>query len=58
LHQRGATLDSCPVFAEPILRAWQIPYTLFDNRNTGDDLAKAIRAAQTEKRAGAVLLAE
>jgi sulfopyruvate decarboxylase TPP-binding subunit len=57
-HQKGATRDTCPVFAEPILRAWQIPYTLLDNRHTGADLATAYRQAQAEKRAGVVLLAE
>lgn len=58
LHQQGATGDTCPVFAEPIMRAWQIPYVVFDNRNTAVDLANAIRQAQAENRAGAVLLAE
>src|SRR5947208_15787848 len=24
-HQQGATADSCPVFTEPILHAWQVP---------------------------------
>jgi sulfopyruvate decarboxylase TPP-binding subunit len=57
-HQQGATADSCPVFTEPILRAWQVPYTLLDRRHTADDLAAAYRQAQAERRAGAVLLAE
>jgi sulfopyruvate decarboxylase TPP-binding subunit len=57
-HQRQATSDTCPLFAEPILRAWQIPYVLFDQRHTGADLAAAYREAWNEKRAGAVLLAE
>src|SRR5207249_16453 len=37
-HALGTTADSCPVFAEPILRAWQIPYVLLDRRNSADDL--------------------
>ncbi len=57
-HRRGATRDSCPVFAEPIMRAWQIPYVLLDERHTAADLAAAYRQAQAENRAGAVLLAE
>jgi sulfopyruvate decarboxylase subunit alpha len=57
-HQQGTTTDSCPVFAEPILRAWQIPYVLLDRRHTATDLAAAYRQAQAEHRAGAVLLAE
>jgi sulfopyruvate decarboxylase TPP-binding subunit len=58
LHQEGKTADSCPVFTEPILRAWQIPYTLLDNRNSAADLAAAYRKAQAENRAAAVLIAE
>ena len=57
-HQQGATADTCPIFSEPILRAWQIPYVVLDHRNSADDLANAYRQAQTEKRAGAVLVAE
>jgi sulfopyruvate decarboxylase TPP-binding subunit len=57
-HQQGKSLDSCPVFTEPILRAWQVPYTLLDDRATAADLAAAYRQARAEKRAGAVLLAE
>src|SRR5438270_13668888 len=29
-HQEGKTTDTCPVFTEPILQAWQIPYTVLD----------------------------
>jgi sulfopyruvate decarboxylase TPP-binding subunit len=58
LHQEGKTADTCPVFTEPVLRAWQLPYTLFDKRHTAADLAAAYRQARDEGRAGAVLLAE
>jgi sulfopyruvate decarboxylase TPP-binding subunit len=57
-HRQGKSKDSCPVFTEPVVRAWQIPYTLLDERGTADDLAAAYRQAWTEGRAGAVLLAE
>lgn len=57
-HQKAATTDSCPVFAEPIMRAWQVPYVILENRHTAADLAAAYRQAQVEERAGAVLLAE
>lgn len=57
-HQKGATADTCPVFTEPILRAWQVPYEVLDNRHSAEDLANAYRKAQTEKRSGAVLIAE
>jgi sulfopyruvate decarboxylase TPP-binding subunit len=57
-HQKKATADSCPVFTEPIVKAWQIPYVVLDNNHTGADLVVAYRAAQEQKRAGAVLVAE
>ena len=57
-YHQGTTADTCPVFAEPIMRAWQIPYVILDNQNTAEDLANAYRQAQDEKRAGAVLIAE
>jgi len=57
-HQKAATPDTCPVFTEPILSAWKIPYVVFDQRNTAADLEREYRQAQAEKRAGAVLIAE
>jgi sulfopyruvate decarboxylase TPP-binding subunit len=58
-HQKGQTTDNCPLFAEPILRAWQIPFVFLDpTRGGADDLAAAYCAARDAKRAGAVLLAE
>jgi len=58
-HQEGATSDTCPVFTEPIVQAWKLPYEVLDGRrHTAADLAVAYRRAQAEKRAGAVLLAE
>ena len=58
LHQDGKSADSCPVFTEPILRAWNLPYVLLDRRHSASDLAAALERAQAEKRAGAVLIAE
>ena len=58
LLQKGATADTCPVFTEPIMRAWQIPYVVLDNRNSADDLAAAYQEAQSKRRAGAALIAE
>jgi sulfopyruvate decarboxylase TPP-binding subunit len=57
-HQQGTSADTCPVFTEPILKAWQVPYTLLDQRHSAADLAAAYRQAQQERRAGVVLLAE
>jgi sulfopyruvate decarboxylase subunit alpha len=57
-HQKGTTADTCPVYTEPILRAWQVPYTVLDQSNTAADVTAAYRQAQAEMRAGAVLIAE
>jgi sulfopyruvate decarboxylase subunit alpha len=57
-HQQGATADSCPVFAEPILRAWQVPYTMLSKQHTAENLTTAIQKTRKEQRAGVVLLAE
>src|SRR5262249_23054141 len=46
LHQEGKTTDTCPVFTEPILRAWQVPFVVFDRRHTAADLAAAYRQAR------------
>src|SRR5712691_4312557 len=47
-HQQGRSQDSCPIFTEPILQAWQIPYTLLDEQHSAGDLARAYREAQAQ----------
>src|SRR5437588_8066994 len=57
-HQQGATADTCPVFTEPIVQAWRVPYVVLDKRNTAADVAAAYRQALADQRAGIALLAE
>jgi sulfopyruvate decarboxylase subunit alpha len=57
-HQQGRSADTCPVFTEPILQAWHIPYTFLDPVAIAEQLAAAYRQARREQRAGAVLLPE
>jgi sulfopyruvate decarboxylase TPP-binding subunit len=57
-HRQGTSKDSCPVFTEPIVRAWQLPFVLLEPSHTAADLVAAYRQARDQKRAGAVLLAE
>jgi sulfopyruvate decarboxylase TPP-binding subunit len=57
-HQQGKGADTCPVFTEPILKAWRLPYILLDERSGPADLAAAFRQARAENRPGAALLAE
>jgi sulfopyruvate decarboxylase TPP-binding subunit len=55
-HQVGRTADNCPRFAEPLVRAWELPATWFDPvaaNATGCSLALQELAAAT---AAAVLL--
>jgi sulfopyruvate decarboxylase TPP-binding subunit len=57
-HQRGVSRDTCPVFTEPILQAWKIPYRLLSTENGLAELTAAYRENQTEMRASAVLIPE
>jgi sulfopyruvate decarboxylase TPP-binding subunit len=57
-HQEGRTADTCPVYTEPVVRAWQLSYTILDRRHSADDLAAAVLQARAEGRAGVALLAE
>jgi sulfopyruvate decarboxylase subunit alpha len=57
-HQKGETADTCPVFTEPTLQAWGLPYVVLNDRSSPKDLAAAYRDAQAERRAGAAILAE
>ncbi len=57
-HRDGQTPDTCPIFTEPIVRAWQIPYVVFEEHHTADDLAKVYREALAQQQFGAVLVGE
>jgi sulfopyruvate decarboxylase TPP-binding subunit len=57
-HQRGNTADTCPLFAEPIMRAWQVPFALFERRHGAAELTAECARVQRERRAAAVLVAE
>ena len=55
---KGSTFDTCPIYTEPILKAWQIPYRLLTEKHTVDDFVAAYREMQSTGKAGAVLVAE
>jgi sulfopyruvate decarboxylase TPP-binding subunit len=57
-HRRGTTADSCPVFTEPFLQAWRLPYTVLEPDAGAGELARLYREAQAQGRAAAVLLPE
>lgn len=57
-HRKGQSRDTCPVYIEPIMQAWGLPYVWLDERHSPKDLAAAYQLARNENRAGAALLAE
>jgi sulfopyruvate decarboxylase TPP-binding subunit len=57
-YQQKNTFDTCPVFAEPILKTWQIPYCLLDKSSKIEDLTGAYQETRRSGKAGAVFLAE
>lgn len=55
----GRSADNCPLFTEPVLRAWQIPYSLLDpRRDAPADLVAKMAEARQAGRAAAALFAE
>ena len=57
-HQRGATSDSCPEFAEPIVRAWDVPTVVLTHEHGPEKLVSAYRESRADDSAVVVLLAE
>jgi sulfopyruvate decarboxylase TPP-binding subunit len=57
-HQRGVSRDSCPVFTEPILQAWKIPYRILSQEHGLAELTAAYHENQAGSRASAVLIPE
>lgn len=57
-HLQGRSGDTCPVYTEPILRAWGLTYQWGSESSTGADLTEAILRARREQRPGAWLIPE
>jgi sulfopyruvate decarboxylase TPP-binding subunit len=53
----GATADNCPAFTEPILRGWQVPYTVLADADDGS-FGTAVRDLAAATGARAVLVGE
>ena len=45
-HEQGRSADTCPVFTEPILRAWRIPYTFLDPSRIAEQSPAAFQQAR------------
>ena len=56
--RRGTGRDNCPVFTEPFLQAWQLPYVWVAGADPAAELAAACQKAWADGRAGAALLPE
>ena len=57
-NQQRGTFDTCPHFAEPILRAWQVPYRVLRPESIIDELTDAYTQTRTSGRAGVVCIPE
>ncbi len=57
-HRAGKSRDTCPVYTEPILQAWQLPYTVLDHEFSLPQFEDALARLQATNAAGAVLLGE
>ena len=57
-HAEGRSTDTCPVFTEPIVKAWDLPYTLLSGNFNAKDLEQALKRFTKGRHAGAVLLGE
>ena len=53
----GKTTDNCPAFTEPVLRAWQVPYTVLADADAAG-FGTAVRELAAAAGARAVLLGE
>jgi sulfopyruvate decarboxylase TPP-binding subunit len=57
-HKEGKSRDTCPIFTEPILRAWQLSYTILERGFATQELESALKQVVNSGKAGAVLLGE
>lgn len=56
-RQRGVSMDTCPLFAERILNAWQLPFQFLTDPRPSD-LTDALSATASDGQARVLLLAE
>jgi len=57
-HQDGKTSDSCPVFAEPIVAAWNVPHVVRTRQYDPSCLVAAYQQTQAGNTAFVLLLGE
>ncbi|MFO0877322.1 MAG: hypothetical protein U0840_08090 [Gemmataceae bacterium] len=54
-HQQGKSTDTCPLFIEPIVEGWRIPYSWLDESHGPADLARLLQQSTGPQ---VILLAE
>jgi sulfopyruvate decarboxylase subunit alpha len=57
-HRQGTGFDTCPIFAEPIMKTWRITYRVLDESSKLQELIDAYQKSRDRSEAGAVLMAE
>jgi sulfopyruvate decarboxylase TPP-binding subunit len=57
-HMEGRSTDTCPIYTEPILKSWELPYTLLPSSCNATDLKQALNRFVKGRHAGAILLGE
>jgi sulfopyruvate decarboxylase TPP-binding subunit len=57
-HQKGQSSDSCPVYAEPIVSAWNVPHVVRAHQDGADCLVAAYQQTQATNTSFVLLLAE
>jgi sulfopyruvate decarboxylase TPP-binding subunit len=57
-HQQGKTADTCPVFTEPIVRAWNVPHVVRTAQHDPACLVAAYQQTQSTNTAFVLLLGE
>ncbi len=57
-YQKGQSTDTCPVFTQPILDAWRIPYQMLEDDPSGEAFERSVRSAYERKEAFAILIPE
>ncbi len=57
-HKAGKSFDTCPIFTEPILQTWKLPYTLLEPGYSAQQLEDGLKQILSSATAGALVLAE
>lgn len=57
-HWRGQSSDTCPLFTEPIIQAWQLPYSVLSIEDGTAGFQRELSAALDEKKPRLLILPE